>query len=87
LAGQAIHVTNQSLIFAARTDAPSRLVGAYMLFYATGSGLGAVAATATYAAFGWTGVCVLGAGVSLAALVFWATTLRWMPASVAGRRE
>lgn len=87
LAGQAIHVTNQSLIFAARTDAPSRLVGAYMLFYATGSGLGAVAATATYAAFGWTGVCVLGAGVSLAALVFWATTLRWMPAIVGGRRE
>ncbi|CFB61020.1 Inner membrane transport protein YnfM [Pandoraea apista] len=86
LAGQAIHVTNQSLIFAARDDAPSRLVGAYMLFYATGSGLGAVAATATYAAFGWTGVCVLGAGVSLAALVFWATTLRCMPTVAASRR-
>nr|WP_150560722.1 MFS transporter [Pandoraea bronchicola] len=86
LAGQAIHVTNQSLIFAARTDAPSRLVGAYMLFYATGSGLGAVAATATYAALGWAGVCVLGASVSLAALVFWAMTLRWMPAISGGRR-
>ncbi|VVD96599.1 membrane protein [Pandoraea horticolens] len=86
LAGQAIHVTNQSLIFAARTDAPSRLVGAYMLFYATGSGLGAVAATATYAAFGWRGVCVLGAGVSLTALAFWAATLRGMPAAAAGRR-
>ncbi|WP_353191157.1 MFS transporter [Pandoraea pnomenusa] len=79
LAGQAIHVTNQSMIFAARTDAPSRLVGAYMLFYATGSGLGAVASTAMYAAYGWTGVCVLGAAVSLVALVFWAATLRWMP--------
>ncbi|VVE01592.1 MFS transporter [Pandoraea fibrosis] len=87
LAGQAIHVTNQSLIFAARTDAPSRLVGAYMLFYATGSGLGAVAATATYAAFGWIGVCWLGAGVSLAALAFWAMTLRWMPGVDAGRRS
>lgn len=79
LAGQAVHVTNQSLIFAARTDAPSRLVGAYMLFYATGSGLGAVAATAAFATFGWPGVCVLGALVSLAALVFWALTLRWVP--------
>ncbi|EON15592.1 Major Facilitator Superfamily protein [Pandoraea sp. SD6-2] len=86
LAGQAIHVTNQSLIFAARTDAPSRLVGAYMLFYATGSGLGAVAATATYAAFGWMGVCVLGASVSLTALAFWAATLRAMPVTAAGRR-
>lgn len=86
LAGQAIHVTNQSLIFAARTDAPSRLVGAYMLFYATGSGLGAVAATATYAAFGWMGVCALGASVSLTALVFWAATLRAMPVTAAGRR-
>ncbi|AJP58711.1 hypothetical protein UC34_20800 [Pandoraea vervacti] len=79
LAGQAIHVTNQSLIFAARTDAPSRLVGAYMLFYAMGSGLGAVAATATYAAYGWIGVCVLGAGVSVTALMFWAATLHAMP--------
>jgi predicted MFS family arabinose efflux permease len=86
LAGQAIHVTNQSLIFAARTDAPSRLVGAYMLFYATGSGLGAVAATATFAAFGWTGVCVLGALVSLAALACWALTLRWMPHGAKARR-
>ena len=63
----------------ARTDAPSRLVGVYMLFYATGSGLGALAATATYASFGWSGVCLLGAGVSLAALVFWAATLQFMP--------
>lgn len=86
LAGQAIHVTNQSLIFAARTDAPSRLVGAYMLFYATGSGLGAVAATATYAASGWMGVCVLGASVSLTALAFWAATLRAIPVTAAGRR-
>lgn len=86
LAGQAIHVTNQSLIFAARTDAPSRLVGAYMLFYATGSGLGAVAATATYAALGWMGVCVLGASVSLTALAFWAATLRAIPVTAAGRR-
>ena len=46
-----------------------------MMFYAAGSGLGAVAATRMYAAAGWLGVCALGAGVSLAALVFWAVTL------------
>lgn len=80
LGGQAIHVTNQSMIFQADTSAHSRLVGAYMLFYATGSGLGAIATTATYDAAGWRGVCVLGAAVSLLALSFWAGTRRLMPA-------
>lgn len=36
LGGQALHVTNQSLIFRARPEAHSRLVGLYMLFYAVG---------------------------------------------------
>lgn len=79
LAGQAIHVTNQSMIFAARPDAHSRTVGCYMLFYSAGSGLGALASTATYAAFGWSGVCLSGAAVSLLALVFWAVTRSYMP--------
>lgn len=77
LAGQAIHVTNQSMIFRARPDAHSRVIGCYMLFYAVGSGLGAVASTATYAAFGWSGVCLLGISVSLVALLFWVATLRY----------
>lgn len=75
LGGQAIHVTNQSLIFRSSPDGHARLVGAYMLFYAAGSGLGALATTAVYADFGWSGVCVLGAGVSFLALVFWGATL------------
>ena len=45
-----------------------------MLFYAVGSGLGSIAATAVYARAGWLGVCVLGAGISVAALLFWAAT-------------
>jgi predicted MFS family arabinose efflux permease len=79
LGGQAIHVTNQSMIFRTRPEAHGRLVGAYMLFYAVGSGLGAIGATALYAAEGWRGVCILGALVSLLALVFWAATRRLMP--------
>lgn len=76
LGGQALHVTNQSLIFQADAKTHSRLVALYMLFYALGSGAGALAATATYAHAGWQGVCLLGATVSLAALAFWALTLR-----------
>ncbi|MHC3122281.1 MFS transporter [Acinetobacter sp. GN11] len=71
LSGQALHVTNQSMIFRTRPEAHSRLVGLYMLFYAIGSGLGAISTTATYAYAGWFGVCALGAGVSLLALLFW----------------
>jgi predicted MFS family arabinose efflux permease len=74
LGGQAIHVTNQSLIFRSSPEAHSRLVGAYMLFYSVGSGMGALASTASYARAGWSGVCMLGAGLSLAALVFWVLT-------------
>jgi len=74
LGGQALHVTNQSLIFRNRPEASSRLVGLYMIFYAVGSGLGAISTTVTYAHAGWQGVCVLGAAVSLLALAFWGIT-------------
>ncbi|WP_377701886.1 MFS transporter [Pseudoduganella sp. UC29_71] len=87
LAGQAIHVTNQSMIFSRHPDAHSRVVGCYMMFYAAGSGLGAMASTRMYAAAGWLGVCALGAGVSLAALLFWAVTVpRSAPACTAYSR-
>jgi predicted MFS family arabinose efflux permease len=77
LGGQAVHVLNQSLIFRLQPEAHSRLVGAYMLFYAAGSGLGAMASTAVYAWAGWPWVCVLGAALSLVALGFWAATATW----------
>ncbi|WP_421426696.1 MFS transporter [Acinetobacter pittii] len=79
LGGQALHVTNQSMIFRTHPEAHSRLVGLYMLFYAVGSGLGAISTTATYAYAGWLGVCALGAGVSLLALLFWRMTRHIVP--------
>lgn len=82
LGGQALHVTSQSMIFRTRPDAHSRVIGLYMLFYAVGSGLGAIATTATYAYAGWQGVCLLGAAVSLAALLFWWMTGFTMPVSL-----
>jgi predicted MFS family arabinose efflux permease len=75
LAVQALHVTNQSMILRSG-DQHSRLIGGYMLFYAVGSGAGALAATNIYAQAGWNGVCLLGGGLSLIALMFWAAT-KW----------
>jgi predicted MFS family arabinose efflux permease len=68
---QAVHVSNQSILFAARPDAHSRMVGAYMCFYSVGSALGAAAATQVYALWGWMAVSLLGASISTAALVLW----------------
>jgi len=79
LGGQALHVSNQSMILRERPEAHSRLVGLYMLFYAVGSGGGAIATTAMYAQEGWTGVCVLGAATCGVAGVFWLVTRRYMP--------
>lgn len=74
LAVQAVHVTNQSMIFAIRPEAHSRLVAGYMLFYSIGSAIGAIASTTIYHSAGWNGVCVLGATISLVGVIFWATT-------------
>lgn len=78
LGGQALHVTNQGLILRGAVATQGRLVALYMLFYAVGSGLGAIATTTVYARAGWSGVCWLGAAISSAALAFWALTLRLM---------
>ncbi|MYV54149.1 MFS transporter, partial [Streptomyces sp. SID3212] len=74
LAVQAVHVTNQSMIFALRPDAGSRLMAGYMIFYSIGSAVGGLASTAVYALAGWGAVCVLGAAFSALGLLLWAVT-------------
>jgi predicted MFS family arabinose efflux permease len=76
LAVQAVHVTNQSMIFTVRPEARSRLTAAYMIFYSIGSATGSIASTNIYAIFGWNGVCLLGASVCTFAFLFWALTSR-----------
>lgn len=77
LAVQAVHVTNQSMIYTLQPEARSRIVAGYMIFYSIGSGLGSIMATKVFAAAGWTGVCLLGAGFSLLALLFWLLTRKY----------
>lgn len=80
LAVQAVHVTNQTLIYALHPDAGSRLIGGYMVFYSLGSATGAIAATSLYAVAGWGAVCALGAAFSCLGLVLWAFTRHSTPA-------
>lgn len=73
---QAVHVSNQSLIIAARPAAASRLVGAYMCFYSLGSAAGAIVATQLYFHWGWQAVCLAGAAVSTCAFLVWSGSRR-----------
>ncbi|OAB47527.1 MFS transporter [Paenibacillus antarcticus] len=82
LAVQAIHVTNQSMIFALHTEARSRLTAGYMIFYSIGSATGSIASTHIYASYGWDGVCLLGGSVSALALLFWVMTRRYTATAV-----
>jgi predicted MFS family arabinose efflux permease len=77
---QAVHVTNQGMIYRIRPAAQSRLTAVYMVFYSLGSALGSSLSTMIYAYAGWTGVCLLGATISALAFVFWAITLSNTPA-------
>lgn len=65
---QAVHVTSQQLLTNARPDRAGSVIGAYMVFYALGSALGAVTTTWTYTTWGWWASCLTGALYALAAL-------------------
>jgi predicted MFS family arabinose efflux permease len=62
---QGMQITNQAIIYALRPDARSRINSAYMVCYFIGGAAGSLLAGAVYAADGWGGVCVLGAGFGL----------------------
>lgn len=79
LAVQAVHVTNQTLIYALHPDAGSRLIGGYMVFYSIGSATGAIAATFLYTLAGWGAVCALGSAFSCLGLALWAFTRHTVP--------
>jgi predicted MFS family arabinose efflux permease len=68
---QGLQITNQSVIYPLRPDARSRLNTAYMTAYFLCGTVGSGLAAAMYAWVGWTGVCLLGAGFPLVALLIW----------------
>lgn len=87
LAVQAVHVTNQTLIYALHPAAGGRLIGGYMVFYSIGSATGAIAATSLYAAAGWGAVCALGAAFSCLGLVLWVFTRGGEPGPAVGTKR
>jgi predicted MFS family arabinose efflux permease len=78
---QAVHVTNQGMIYRVRPEAQSRLTAIYMVFYSLGSAIGSFTSTMVYAHAGWSGVCLTGAGLSILTLAFWVITSPKTPAA------
>ncbi|PRY01017.1 MFS transporter [Allonocardiopsis opalescens] len=69
---QGTHINNQSLIFALRPDARSRLNTAYMVSYFISAAVGSALSAVVYVAYDWIGVAVLGGLFPALACVVWA---------------
>jgi predicted MFS family arabinose efflux permease len=74
LGAQALHISNQSAIYALRPEARSRLTTAYMVSYFLGGAVLSALTSTLYASGGWSGVCLLGAVTAGLALVVWVLT-------------
>ncbi|MEV8569777.1 MFS transporter [Streptomyces sp. NPDC051322] len=72
LAHQGVHITNQSLIYAVRPEARGRITSAYMTCYFVGGAIGSALAGVVHSHAGWSGVCALGATLSLLLCSVWA---------------
>ncbi len=65
---QGVQITNQAIIYTV-SEARSRVTSAYMVCFMAGGAVGSVSSGLVYAAYGWDGVCVLGAGYGLLLIV------------------
>jgi len=81
LAVQGVHVTSQSAIYRLRPEARSRITAGYMTCYFIGGASGSLLASWLYPHAGWTGVCLAGGALSLAALAYaWLSPAAHIPA-------
>jgi predicted MFS family arabinose efflux permease len=75
IGAQALHITNQGEIYRLRPEARSRINAFYMMACFIGAAAGSSTAAFAYAAAGWRGVSLLGAGYGLVSCVWWALDL------------
>jgi ABC-type sugar transport system ATPase subunit len=74
---QALHISNQNVIYALAPSARSRINAVYMTGYFIGASLGSAMGSAVWLHWGWTGASVAGLILSLAtlAVVAWDRSL------------
>ncbi|OLF17252.1 MFS transporter [Actinophytocola xanthii] len=71
LASQAVHISNQNVVYALRPQARSRINTAYMTSYFVAGSVGSGLSAVVYPVFGWTGVGVLGFALPALAALTW----------------
>jgi len=67
---QATHISNQSLIYALKPEARNRINTVYMVSYFIGGSLGTYITAIAWSNYHWTGVCLVGIGLSSIAIAF-----------------
>ncbi|MCX3062834.1 MFS transporter [Streptomyces beihaiensis] len=68
---QAVLNSSQSVVYALRPEARSRVNSAFMTTFFLGGALGSALASVVWAAASWKGVCALGAALSAGAIAVW----------------
>jgi predicted MFS family arabinose efflux permease len=76
LGTQGVHISNQSVVYALHPEARSRINTAYMTSYFVAGSLGSAVSALVYPAYGWGGVCAVGAACPAVAAVAWAVEAR-----------
>jgi predicted MFS family arabinose efflux permease len=71
LAVQAVHITNQSVIYRHKPEARNRLNAGYMTSYFIGGALGSIISANAFHYAGWYGVCGAGVLFTLINLLIW----------------
>jgi predicted MFS family arabinose efflux permease len=72
VAVQAVHLLNMSVVYSLTHVARARIASVYMTSYFVGGALGSASGTQAYRLAGWGGVCLVGGGFMLVALLTWA---------------
>lgn len=82
---QATHISNQAIIYALKPEARNRINTVYMVAYFIGGSIGTWSASLAWTHYQWSGVCVVGIALSLAATIihlFNQKNIQKRPASV-----
>ncbi|WP_437100961.1 MFS transporter [Streptomyces kronopolitis] len=75
LSVQAVHISNQNMVFGVRPEARNRLNSVYMTSYFAGGAAGSALTSVVWGTTGWGGVCVLGAALAAVTVLVWAADL------------
>lgn len=79
---QAVHITNQTVIYHRKPDARNRLTAGYMTSYFIGGAAGSLISASAWQHAGWAGVCVAGSLLAVVNLLVWWRGFRHPPGAM-----